>query len=89
MDALTLFGFAAVSLMLLCYTLEDRSPWYVFGFAIACALSGLYAVLQGAWPFGIVEASSPSSCCAAGGRASSLRELHSPHAAGRASSRST
>ena len=54
MDALTLFGFAAVSLMLLCYALEDRSPWY-FGFAIACALSGLYAVLQGAWPFGIVE----------------------------------
>jgi len=52
MDALTLFGFAAVSLMLLCYALEDRSPWYV---AIACALSGLYAVLQGAWPFGIVE----------------------------------
>ena len=55
MDALTLFGFAAVPLMLLCYALEDRSPWYVFGFAIACALSGLYAVLQGAWPFGIVE----------------------------------
>jgi len=55
MDALTLFGFAAVSLMLLCYALEDRSPWYVFGFAIACALSGLHAVLQGAWPFGIVE----------------------------------
>src|SRR6185437_2338282 len=47
MDALTLFGFAAVSLMLLCYALEDRSPWYVFGFAIACALFGLYAVLQG------------------------------------------
>ena len=55
MDALTLFGFAAVSLMLPCYALEDRRPWYVFGFAIACALSGLYAVLQGAWPFGIVE----------------------------------
>jgi hypothetical protein len=55
MDALSLFGFAAVSLMLLCYALEDRSPWYVFGFAIACALSGVYAVLQGAWPFGMVE----------------------------------
>jgi hypothetical protein len=55
MDSLTLFGFIAVSLMLLCYALEDRSPWYVLGFAVACALSGLYAVLQGAWPFGMVE----------------------------------
>jgi hypothetical protein len=88
MDALTLFGFAAVSLMLLCYALEDRSPWYVFGFAVACALSGLYAVLQGAWPLGIVEGVF-TVCCAAGGCASSLRELHSPHAADRASSRST
>jgi hypothetical protein len=45
MDALTLFG----------YALEDRSPWYVLGFAAACALAGIYAVLQGAWPFGMVE----------------------------------
>src|SRR5215470_5040709 len=52
MDSLTLFGFATVSLMLLCYALEDRSPWYIVGFAVACALSGVYAVLQGAWPFG-------------------------------------
>jgi hypothetical protein len=28
---------------------------FVLGFAVACALSGLYAVLQGAWPFGLVE----------------------------------
>ncbi|HZP09658.1 hypothetical protein [Methyloceanibacter sp.] len=55
MDLLTLFGFAAVSFMLLCYALEERSPWYVFGFAVACALSGVYAVLQGALPFGLVE----------------------------------
>ena len=55
MDSLSLFGLTAVSLMLLCYALEDRSPWYVLGFAAACALSGVYAVLQGAWPFGIVE----------------------------------
>jgi hypothetical protein len=55
MDSLSLFGLAAVSLMLLCYALEDRSAWFVLGFAVACALSGLYAVLQGAWPFGLVE----------------------------------
>ncbi len=55
-DALTLFGLVAVSLMLVCYALEARSPWFVFGFAIACALGSAYGFLQGAWPFGIVEA---------------------------------
>lgn len=56
MDALTLFGLAAVSIMLLCYALEDRSPWYVLAFAGACALASVYGFLQGAWPFGLVEA---------------------------------
>ena len=42
--------------MLLCYTLEARSPWYVLGFAVACALGSAYGFLQGAWPFGVVEA---------------------------------
>lgn len=55
MDLLSLFGFAATSLMLLCYALEDRSPWFILGFAAACALSGVYAFLQGAWPLGVVE----------------------------------
>jgi hypothetical protein len=56
MDRLTLFGLFAVTAMLLCYTLEDRSPWYVLGFALACALGSIYGFLQGAWPFGLVEA---------------------------------
>jgi hypothetical protein len=55
MDALTLFGLVAVSLMLVCYALESRSPWFVVGFAGACALGSVYGFLQGAWPFGIVE----------------------------------
>jgi hypothetical protein len=42
--------------MLLCYALEDRGAWYVFAFAIACALGSAYGFLQGAWPFGVVEA---------------------------------
>jgi hypothetical protein len=42
--------------MLACYALEDRSPRYVLGFAGACALGSVYGFLQGAWPFGIVEA---------------------------------
>ena len=56
MDALSLFGLFAVSAMLLCYALEARSPWFVLGFAFACALGSLYGFLQGAWPFGLVEA---------------------------------
>jgi hypothetical protein len=56
MDRLTLFGLFAVSAMLLCYALEDRSPRYVLGFALACALGSVYGFLQGAWPFGLVEA---------------------------------
>lgn len=55
-DALTLFGLFAVSAMLLFYALEDRSPWFIFAFAIACALGSVYGFLQGAWPFGVVEA---------------------------------
>jgi hypothetical protein len=56
MDALTLFGLAAVTLMLVCYALEARSPWFVLGFAGACAAGSAYGFLQGAWPFGAVEA---------------------------------
>ena len=55
MDALTLFGLAAVSLMLFFYALEDRSPWFVLGFAGSCVLGSAYGFLQGAWPFGLVE----------------------------------
>jgi hypothetical protein len=56
MDALSLFGLLAVSAMLVTYALEDRSHWYVLAFAAACALGSIYGFLQGAWPFGLVEA---------------------------------
>lgn len=56
LDALTLFGLLAVSAMLLFYALEDRSPWFVFAFATACALASVYGFMQGAWPFGVIEA---------------------------------
>ena len=56
MDGLTLFGLAAVSLMLIFYALEARSPWFILAFAAACALGSAYGFLQGAWPFGLVEA---------------------------------
>ncbi len=56
MNALALFGLFAVTAMLVCYALEGRSPWWTLGFAGACALGSAYGFLQGAWPFGLVEA---------------------------------
>jgi hypothetical protein len=56
MDALSAFGLVAVSLMLLFYALEKRSAWFVLAFAGACCLASLYGFLQGAWPFGLIEA---------------------------------
>jgi hypothetical protein len=56
MDLLTLFGLFAVTAMLVCYALEDRNSWFVLAFAGACALGSIYGFLQGAWPFGLVEA---------------------------------
>lgn len=56
LDALTLFGLFSVTLMLVFYTLEDRGAWATLGFALACALGSAYGFLQGAWPFGVVEA---------------------------------
>ena len=51
MNRLTLFGLFAVTAMLVFYALEDRSPWFILGFAGACALGSAYA-----WPFGVIEA---------------------------------
>ena len=56
MDPLTAFGLFAVTSMLICYALESRGDVYVLGFAVACALGSIYGFLQGAWPFGLIEA---------------------------------
>jgi hypothetical protein len=56
MSPLSVFGLFAVSAMLVCYALEARSSWWIFGFAVSCWLGSTYGFLQGAWPFGIVEA---------------------------------
>jgi hypothetical protein len=55
-SGLTLFGLFAVTAMLVTYALEARSPWFVLAFAASCALGSIYGFLQGAWPFGVVEA---------------------------------
>jgi len=54
---LSLFGLFSVTAMLVFYALEHRSPWFILAFAVACGLGSAYGFIQGAWPFGIVEAS--------------------------------
>ena len=41
--------------MVVCYAYERHGPWFILGFAAACALGSIYGFLQGAWPFGVVE----------------------------------
>jgi hypothetical protein len=53
---LTPFGLFAVGGMLLCYALDNRTPWFGLGFAAFCALGSGYGFLEGAWPFGLLEA---------------------------------
>jgi hypothetical protein len=49
------FGLLAVTLTLLFYALEDRSPLFILAFGGGCLASSVYGFLQGAWPFGLVE----------------------------------
>jgi hypothetical protein len=67
MDALTAFGLFAVCAMLLCYALEGRAHWWTLAFGVSCVFGSAYGFLQGAWPFGAVEESGPSSPFGAGG----------------------
>jgi hypothetical protein len=55
-DGLTAFGLFAVTAMLVCYALEERSRWLIPAFAASCGVGSAYGFLQGAWPFGAVEA---------------------------------
>ena len=56
MTLLSAFGLFAVTAMLVTYALEKRSSRFILGFALSCGLGSVYGFLQGAWPFGLVEA---------------------------------
>jgi hypothetical protein len=73
MDALTLFGLFAVTVMLVFYALEPKSPRFILAFAGACLLASLYGFIQGAWPFGIVEAVWAAVAVQSGARRSTPR----------------
>jgi hypothetical protein len=55
MTGLNLFGLLAVTVMVVSYALERRSPRFILLFAVSCLLASTYGFLQGAWPFGAVE----------------------------------
>jgi hypothetical protein len=55
-DVLTAFGLVSVGAMLACYALEERSAYFLLGFALACWGTAAYGWLTGAWPFTVVEA---------------------------------
>jgi len=55
LDILSLFGFVVVTAAAVFYALEASSNWFILAFAVANALACIYAFLQGAWPYGIIE----------------------------------
>jgi hypothetical protein len=56
LDAVTAFGLASITAMLVCYALEHRGRAWILGFALACWASAAYGWLASAWPFTLVEA---------------------------------
>lgn len=56
MNRLTAFGLFAVTAMLVCYALEDRSRWFTLFLAGAFVLGSVHGFIQGAWPFGVIGA---------------------------------
>ena len=56
MSLLTIFGLFSVVSGLAFYALEYRSHWFILAFSLSCVLGSVYGFLQGAWPFGLVEA---------------------------------
>jgi hypothetical protein len=55
-DTLSAFGLFAVTAMLITYALEPRHAGFILAFAGSCTLGSIYGFLQGAWPFGLIEA---------------------------------
>lgn len=52
---LTLFGSAAVGLMMIFYALESKAAAFTLLFALGCFAASAYGFLAGTWPFGVIE----------------------------------
>ncbi len=54
-NLLTLYGSVVLTMMMIFYLLESRSPMYSLFFGIACFGSAIYGTLAGVYPFGAIE----------------------------------
>ena len=52
---LTVFGSIAVGAMLISYTLESRSRWFVLIFAVASGATAVYSGLAEVYPITVIE----------------------------------
>jgi hypothetical protein len=55
MTILSLFGLFAVTAGVVFYAMEDFSRWFILALGVSTALASIYAFLQGAWPYGLIE----------------------------------
>lgn len=53
MNGVTLLGLTAVIAVLVFYTFENRSPFFILAFAAACWMGSACAFLLWPWPFGL------------------------------------
>jgi len=53
--AITLYGVAVLTVMMVMDALERRGPIFTLLFAVGCVLSSVDGFASGAWPFGVVE----------------------------------
>ncbi len=50
-----LYGTAAATAMVVCYSLEEKGPGYTLAFAASCLAAAGYAFTIGSWPFFVLE----------------------------------
>ena len=55
LSLLTIYGSVVLTMMMIFYLLESRSPLYSLFFGITCFDSAIYGILAGVYPFGAIE----------------------------------
>jgi hypothetical protein len=55
MDVLAVAGFILAVVQIACYAQQHHSTALLFGLGLSAAAMAVYAVLQGAWPLGMIQ----------------------------------
>jgi hypothetical protein len=61
-----------------CCNGDQPKYWFILAFAGACVLASAYGFMQGAWPFGIIEAHDPISTALSGSSSPRVARLVAP-----------